>query len=430
MNGAVTLDIQRLGQRGEGVAQGPHGTVYVPYVLPGERVAAEIEGDRAQVLEILRPSPDRIDPICSHFGLCGGCAIQSLAPARYAGWKQDLLVTALSMGRVEAAVAPLVAAHGTGRRRATFHARAVKAVNVLADTLPAVGFMQARAHDIVEIESCPILSPDLAGALEASRAVATALAPIGKPLDILVTATPAGLDIDLRGCGRLDDPMTARLIAAAEAHRCARVSNHGEVVIEMRAPVVAMGKAFVLLPPGCFLQATQMGEDVLAAEVLTGVGHARKVLDLFSGVGTFALRLAEKATVHAADLEAKPLNALAKAAGATPALRPVTIEVRDLFRRPFSSVELSAYDAVVFDPPRSGAMAQVEQLAKSKVPVVVAVSCSPASFARDAAILVEAGYQLGTVTPVDQFLYSAHVELVAVFRRPAETIKKRRSLLS
>ncbi|WP_131194132.1 class I SAM-dependent RNA methyltransferase [Lichenihabitans psoromatis] len=430
MNAAVTLDILRLGQRGEGVAQGLTSSIFVPDGLPGERLAAEVEGDRGRILEILRPSPDRIEPICPYYGTCGGCAIQSLAPAPYAEWKRGLVATALSMAHVNAAVGSTVMAHGAGRRRATFHARAAKAVNVLIETPPAVGFMQARQHDIVAIAFCPILSPDMADALDASRAIATALASTGKPLDILVTATQSGLDIDLRGCGPLDDPTTARLIAVGAAHRCARISNHGEVVIESRAPLLTMGQASVYLPPGSFLQATQLGEDVLAAQVLTGVGSARRVLDLFSGIGTFALRLAERATVHAVDLEAKPLAALARAARNSPSLRPVTIETRDLFRRPLTSSDLAAYDAVVFDPPRAGAAAQAEQIAASAVPTVVAVSCSPASFARDAAILIAGGYQLGPVVPVDQFIYSAHIELVAVFRKATVSAKKRRSLLS
>ena len=191
-----------------------------------------------------------------------------------------------------------------------------------------------------------------------------------------------------------------------------------------------MGLAEVALPPGSFLQATALGEEVLAREVLAGVGTARRVLDLFGGVGTFALRLAATATVHVADLEAAPLAALARAARARPALRPVTVETRDLFRRPFAAADLARFDAVVFDPPRAGAEAQAEQLAASVVPTVIAVSCNPASFARDAALLVKGGYRLDKVVPVDQFIYSAHVELVAVFRRPVERGKRRRGLLS
>ena len=424
----MVLQVSRLGQRGEGVAEGPGGTVYLPDALPGEHVRAELDGERGRVIDIVRASPDRVAPVCPYFGTCGGCAIQSLALTPYAEWKRGLLVTALSMARVETAVEPLVAAHGAGRRRVTFHARVWGGVNVLAEPAPVVGFMRARSHDIVDIAFCPILAPGLAAAVPAARAIAAALAPTGKPLDILVTATPAGLDIDVRGCGPLDGAATKRLLMAAAGSDCARVSNHGEVAIEARAPLLTMGKASLHLPPGCFLQATAEGEEALARAVLAGIGDARRVLDLFSGVGTFALRLAERATVHAVDFETRSLVALARAASSA-SLRPVTTEARDLFRRPYGVSDLSGYDAVVFDPPRAGALAQAEQLAASSVPVVVAVSCSPATFARDAAALLSGGYLVERIVPVDQFLYSAHLEVVAVFRR-REKSRKRRSLLS
>lgn len=429
MTGLVTLDVIRLGQRGEGVAQGPAGPVYLPDALPGERVLAEVEGERGRVVDRVRASPDRVAPICPYYGRCGGCAIQSLAIPGYAGWKRDLLVTALSMAKVTAEVGPLVPAHGAGRRRTTLHARAARGVNLLVERSPNVGFMQARSHDLLAIAACPILAPALDGALPAARALAAALAPTGKPLDILATATPAGLDIDLRGCGPLDEAVTRAVVATADAHRLARVSNHGATVIEARPPVLAVGRAAVHLPPGSFLQPTEAGEAVLAAAILQAVGPARRVLDLFCGVGPFALRLAETATVHAVDLDPRPLQALRRAAGdAAPGLRPVTVEARDLFRRPLAPADLGAYDAVVFDPPRAGAEAQAEQLAASSVPTVVAVSCNPASLARDAAILLRGGYAIGRVTPVDQFIYSQHLEAVAVFRRPPA--RRRRSVLS
>lgn len=427
MSAAVTLVIERLGQRGEGVAAGP---IYVPDALPGEQVLAMIEGERGTRLEIVRSSPDRRTPICPYFGTCGGCAVQSLAEGPYAAWKRNLVVTALSMAGVVASVLPLVDAHGEGRRRATFHARAATGPNLLADRAPTVGYMRARAHDIVEIATCPILSPSLDGALPAARALAVVLRRTGKPLDILVTASGGGLDVDVRGCGPLDAATTAGAIAVAEAHDLARLSNHGEVLIGRRPACIEMGRASVAIPPKAFLQATARGEDVLATAVREGIGPARRVLDLFAGVGTFALRLAEAATVHAADGDPPALAALAQAArGARDVLRPVTVETRDLFRRPVGPAELAGFDAVVFDPPRAGAAAQVAALAASAVSTVVAVSCNPASFARDAATLMAGGYRLDPVLPVDQFRYAAHVEVVAVFRRPPLKAKRLRSLL-
>lgn len=427
MSAAVTLVIERLGQRGEGVAAGP---VYVPDALPGERVLAMVDGDRGTRLDLLTASPDRQPPICPYFGTCGGCAVQSLAAAPYAAWKRDLVVTALSMAGVPATVLPLVDAHGEGRRRATFHVRAAAGPNVLAARPPVVGYMRARAHEIIEIAACPILSPRLDGALRAARALAAALRETGKALDILVTASEGGLDIDVRGCGPLDASATARAVAVADAHDLARLSNHGEVLVGRRPPSLAMGRASVVIPPKAFLQATERGEEVLAHAVRDRVAAARRVLDLFAGVGTFTLRLAEAATVHAADGDPSALAALARAArAARDVLNPVTVETRDLFRRPFSPAELAVFDAVVFDPPRAGAAAQASALAASAVPTIVAVSCHPASFARDAATLIAGGYRLDPVLPVDQFRYAAHVELVAVFRRLPLTTKRHRSLL-
>ena len=413
-----TLIIDRLGQRGEGVAQGGRGRVFVPYALAGETVSAETGGERGRLLEVLAPSADRVAPICQHYGVCGGCAVQALRYDAYAAWKRGLLADALSHAGLTADVAPLVAAHGEGRRRVTFHARGHE-----------VGFMQARAHEIVEITHCPVLAPGLAHALRVSRAIAKTLASHGKPLDILVTATRSGMDIDLHGPGRIAAHELQRLIALAGEHDLARLSNHGVAIITRRDPVLQMGKAAVSPPPGVFLQATEAAEETLAALVSAAMPRARRVADLFSGAGTFALRLAAQAEVHAVELSPPALAALAAAANAVQGLRAVSIEARDLFRRPLAGDELAAFDAVAFDPPRAGAQAQAAALAQSAVPVVVAVSCNMASFARDAALLVAGGYALESVTPVDQFLYSAHVEIVGVLRKAPVAKARRKGLL-
>jgi 23S rRNA (uracil1939-C5)-methyltransferase len=413
-----TLTIERLGQRGEGVARGAEGPVFVPYALAGEYVEAETSGERGKLLRVLAASPDRVAPICPYYGVCGGCAVQALRYEAYAAWKRGLLVDALAHAGVKADVAPLVAAHGQGRRRVTFHARG-----------HVVGFMQARAHEIVEIAQCPVLAPALANALIVSRAIAKTLASHGKPLDILVTATLSGLDIDLHGAGKLAAHETQRLIWLAGEHDLARLSNHGAAIVTRREPSLAMGKAHVAPPPGAFLQATEAAEETLAALVSRAMPRARRVADLFSGVGTFALRLAAQADVHAVELSAPALAALAKAANNAQGLRAVTTEARDLFRRPLAGDELTDFDAVIFDPPRAGAQAQAAALAQSAVPTVVAVSCNAASFARDAAILTAGGYRLESVTPIDQFLYSAHVEIVGVFRKTPSARAKRKGLL-
>ena len=267
------------------------------------------------------------------------------------------------------------------------------------------------------IDRCPILDPGLDGALEAGWAVAEPLIKMGKPLDIQITATNSGLDVDVRGSGPLSTALITKLSAIAQKHRLARLTRHGELVLMRTPPVIAIGKAQVTLPPGSFLQATVAGEETLAALVAEHCKRAKHIADLFCGVGPFALRLAAKSKIAAFDSDAGAVAALQKAATSTSGLKPVKAETRDLFRRPLMPIELRDYDTVVFDPPRQGAQAQVTQLAASKVPVVVAVSCNVATFARDAKILIDGGYKIEGVTPVDQFRHTPHVELVARFSR-------------
>ena len=420
---AVRLAIDHLGRRGEGVAHRDGDTVYVPYALPGETVLAERDGERARIVETLVARPDRLEPVCPYYGTCGGCAVQTLPAPDYLAWKRDLVVTALAKAGLDAPVAPALDAHGAGRRRATFHSRLDA-----PRSPPRVGFMQARAHAIVDLAFCPILSSGMAGALPAARRVAAILSQSGRPLDIVVTATDTGLDLDLRGLGKDDDAQTRALISAAAALDLARLSNHGDVLVEARAPTLGMGRAALAMPPGAFLQATAAGEEALVVRVRAGIGGAKRVADLFCGVGTFALRLGETASVTAVDSERAALAALVRAAAGAPGLRQPKTELRDLFKRPLAEAELAAFDAVVFDPPRAGAAAQAAEIARSGVPRVVAVSCDPGTFARDAATLVAGGYRIESVEPVDQFRYSAHVELVALFTRPAAPPKKRKLL--
>lgn len=411
---AEKLVINRIGHRGDGVADTPGGPVFVPYALPAETVETEpVAGhaDRRHLIRVLEESTDRIAPICPHFGVCGGCAIQHWSEERYHDWKRSLVVEALSQAGIEAPVGALIDAHGEGRRRIVLHAR-----RGTRDILQ-VGFAALRAHEIVAIDRCPILAPQMSGAIAAAWSVAETLNDVRKPLDIQMTATDAGLDVDVRGSGTLNAKRTAQLAAIAEKHRLARLTRHGELVIQRAAPTVKIGRATVTLPPGSFLQATTEGENVLARLVDEAIPKAKAIADLFCGVGPFALRLAERARVTAADNDAGAAEALAKAAKSTSGLKPIDAQTRDLFRRPLTAKELSAFDAVVFDPPRQGAEAQAREIAASKVPVVVGVSCNAATFARDARILIDGGYKLKQVTPVDQFRFSAHVELVGVFER-------------
>jgi 23S rRNA (uracil1939-C5)-methyltransferase len=408
------LKIVRLGHRGDGVTDTSEGPVYVPFTLPGETVTVEpVAGhpDRRHLMRIDKPSHERSGPVCKHFGVCGGCSLQHWSLAEYHLWKRSLVVEALAQANVVAPVGDLIDAHGAGRRRAVLHAR-----RGTGDLLE-VGFTAPRAHHIIAIDACPILAPGLNGAIRAAWAIAETLKQTGKPLDIQTTATDSGLDIDVRGSGTLNAERLAALARVAEAHGLARLTRHGELVAQRTQPLLRVGRAEVPLPAGAFLQATAEGEAALARLVVSQIGKAKRVADLFAGIGTFALHLAERVRVSAADGDANAVKALERAAATTSGLKPIEAQARDLFRRPYVAGELKAFDAVVFDPPRQGAEAQARELAKSTVPIVVAVSCDAATFARDAKILVGGGYKLDCVTPIDQFRYSHHVEIVGKFQK-------------
>jgi 23S rRNA (uracil1939-C5)-methyltransferase len=410
---AEHLTIDHVGHRGDGVAFAGGHTVFVPYTLSGETVEtgpAADHPDRRFLLRVERASAERISPFCGYFGACGGCAIQHWQPDPYAAWKRRIVVDMLAHAGIECPVDDLIDAHGAGRRRITAHARRG------SDGELRVGFAAANSHAIVAIDDCPILDPGLHGALDAARALAEVLKPTTKPLDIQVTATDSGLDVDVRGSGPLPTAMIAALSRVAEQHRLARLTRHGELVLMRRPPVIGIGTAQVTLPPGSFLQATTAGEEALAALVVSHCKGAKHIADLFCGVGPFALRLATRVRIAAFDSDSGAVTALQKATS-TSGLKPIKAEARDLFRRPLMPQELRDYDAVVFDPPRQGAQAQVQQLAVSKIPVIVAVSCNAATFARDARILIDGGYRIEGVAPVDQFRHTPHVELVARFVR-------------
>ena len=408
------LVIHHVGHFGDGVAIDGGQPIYVPYALSGE-VADVLPSpghpDRRDLAHVITLSPERIEPFCPHFGTCGGCAIQHWQPQSYQAWKRNLVVETLSHSSIECKVGDLIDTHGAGRRRMTLHARQSQ------NGILRVGFAAAGRHEIIAIDHCPILDPALHGGIEAANDIAELLRPVSKPLDIQVTASDSGLDIDVRGSGPLDTAMLSQLSRLAEKHRLARLTRHGELVIMRSAPTVKIGKAKVTLPPGSFMQPTVAGEAALATLVFEKCKGAKLIADLFCGIGPFALKLAEKFSVAAFDNDAVAIAALQYAVKATQGLKPIEAAARDLFRRPLMPQELRDYDCVVFDPPRQGAQSQCQQLAASKIKHVVAVSCNPATFARDARILIDGGFTLNDVTPVDQFRHTPHVELVARFQR-------------
>ncbi len=407
------LTIDHLGARGDGVAHADGGPVYVPHTLAGETVTAARSGSRAEMIAVLEASPLRVTPPCKHFQTCGGCALQHMDYDAYNDWKRELVVDALKSRRVETAVEDMVRCRPCTRRRAVFAARKTERGVLL-------GYHAAMSHTVVPIEECPILLPAIVTRLDDLRRLAALFGPTKQTLRLAVTATESGLDIDVGGIAKVPEKIRMAVSQFAGEAGFARVSLAGEIVLEPRKPVVSFAGTPVELPPGGFLQATADAEQAMAELVTGHLAKSKRVADLFSGSGTFALRLARKAEVHAVESLEAALAALDRAARHGQGFRKVTHERRDLDRRPLTAKELSRFDGLVFDPPRAGAEEQAKQIARSDVAKVAAVSCNPITLARDLAILIEGGYRLLSVTPIDQFLWSPHVEAVALLEKPVK----------
>ena len=404
-----TLDILRIGHKGDGeTAEG----IYVPFTVPGDRVKAEVDGDRAKLVNIISPGPTRATPPCKHFTVCGGCVLQHLEPSAYSEWKRDQVAQALAQrGLGDIDIAPLVTIPPRTRRRAVLTAKLVEGAVM-------IGFQERGSHHIVDMAECHVLHPDLFALVAKLRIELAPILPEHARAEIDVMRADNGIDMSI-GVGRttLDGALRTRLAAFAAKLGLARLTVNNELVAQSHAPVIRWAGAEVTPPPGSFLQAVPEAERALQDLVVESVGNAKRIADLFAGCGTFAFALAQRAAVAAFDSETDAIAALTTAARNASGLKPITAERRDLFRRPLQPRELDAFDAVAIDPPRAGAKAQSEQLALSKVRRIVAVSCAPATFARDARILIDGGYTLTRVTPIDQFLWTPHIELVALFER-------------
>lgn len=407
----VTLHITDLGAQGDGVSEHDGRRVFVAGALPGETVAVELSGDRARLIEVVAAGSDRVGPRCSHYGECGGCALQHLSDASYLEFKRRQVVSALSFQRIEAAVDAVIALPPRTRRRAVFAAARVGRSVV-------VGFHGRRSHQIASVRDCAVITPGLTSLLPKLERLAAVAAPPKDALTIAVTETQTGFDVALTGVARgFSADARIRLVQVAGEMGVARLSINGEVAMERAAPLIRSGPAHVAPPPGGFLQACEPSEEMMVKLVQEATGGARRIVDLFAGSGTFSLPLAATATVHAVESDAPALAALDKAAKRAMGLKPVTVEKRDLFRRPLIKDELKRFDAAVIDPPRAGAEAQSRQLAASSVKRIAMVSCNAGTFARDLRILLDGGYRVARITPIDQFLWSPHIEIVARLER-------------
>ena len=414
------VTIESLGRRGDGVAAVAGGTVHVPATAPGDRATVALTGTgpgrfRGRLLDLLEAGPDRREPPCAHFGECGGCALQHLAPAAYSAWKTDLLRDLLARnGLDDATVEPLHFSPPGSRRRATFAIRRRR-----EDAI--VGFNERHSHRVVDLGACPVVLPQIAALIVPLRAWAETALQAGDRADAHVAMTDSGIDLLIRTVARLGGAGRDALVDMLAREGLARVARAhpkqegAEVLAEARPVRAVHGGVPVALAPGGFAQATADGEAVLTGFVLEAAEGAARAADLFCGSGAFALPLVRRGcAVYAADIDKAAIANLG-AAGRQAGLAALRTEARNLMRRPVPAGDLAGADFAVFDPPRAGAKDQAIEIAASRVPVVVAVSCDPGSFMRDACILTDGGYRLTRLQPVDQFTWSAHLELAARF---------------
>ncbi len=412
--------IESIGRHGDGAAALEGGIVHVPATAPGDRVTVALTETgsgrfRGRLLDLLQAGPDRREPPCRHFGACGGCALQHLTPDAYGAWKLDMLRGLLARNGLDAAVVePLHRSPPGSRRRATFAIRRRREGAI-------VGFSERHSHRVVDLAACPVVRPEIAALVAPLRAWAeTALQP-GDRAAAHVAMTDSGLDLLVRTAARLGGAGREALVdllareGLARAARAHPKQEGAEVLAEARPVRAVHGGVPVALAPGAFAQATADGEAALTGFVLDAAQGAASAFDLFCGSGAFALPLAKRGcSVFAADIDKAAVANLAAAARQA-GLATLHAEARNLMRRPVPAGELAGADLAIFDPPRAGAKAQAAEIAASRVPVVAAVSCDPGTFMRDARSLVEGGYRLTRLRPVDQFLWSAHLELAARF---------------
>jgi 23S rRNA (uracil1939-C5)-methyltransferase len=405
------LEIVRLGGEGDGVAEGLDGPIYIPRGLPGERYAVEPDASFRLVGEA--SAARRASPLCPHFPTCGGCTVQHMGEPLYRSWKAQLLTAAFTRAGLEITPEPMISVPHHSRRRATLAGRHEAGGFVF-------GYHAPQSHDIVPLSACAVLHASITAALPllADLAARAAPRPDGEArLSVLLCRE--GLDVTISAGRR---PANANLLAElariAASGPIARITLNGEPAVQRAAPTVRFGAVDLAPPPAAFLQAVEAAQSAMAAVILAALPkRVKRIADLFAGLGTFTFALAARAPVEAFDSDRRLADALSTAARGARGVKPITATVRDLFLDPLSPRELARFDVVIFDPPRAGAKAQAEAIARSDVGRVVAVSCNPATLVRDVKFMVDAGWRLERIVPVDQFLYTPHLEVVAVLAR-------------
>ncbi|WP_336278959.1 class I SAM-dependent RNA methyltransferase [Bartonella sp. CB175] len=408
MNNRVVID--HIEVNGFGISNTLRDSVYVPFTLPGEIATIALHGKYGKLITLEKSSPERVDAICQHFENCGGCVLQHWRADAYRSWKRQLVVDALKKFGIDIFVSPLIECGYHSRRRITLTVIATPKGHI-------IGFNRYLSHDVIELEECPVTRLEIMSKLNDIKMLCALISNNIKRFHVTITSVENGLDVALNGCVIQNEHIRQKMIHIALSRGIARLSVGGEVLVEQVKPLIHFGDVCIEFPTGGFLQATFEAESIMGNIILAHLKKAKNAVDLFSGVGTFALRMAKKVNVHAVENDEAALASLNRATRFATNLKTVTCEKRDLFRRPLSVKELKSFDMVVFDPPRAGAKEQVRELAKTAIPYVVAISCNPVTFARDLSILIAGGYTLEKVIPIDQFLWSPHVEIVAILRK-------------
>nr|CBI77517.1 putative enzyme [Bartonella rochalimae ATCC BAA-1498] len=408
MSSDVVID--HVGVNGHGIAKTAYGSISVPFTLPGEVVNVALHGKYGTPITLKEKSLERVDAVCQHFEVCGGCMLQHWHFDAYRSWKRQLVVDAFKRYGLDAVISPLIECGNYTRRQVTLTASVIQKNHI-------VGFNRYRSPDIIAIKECPVTRSEILSKLDDIRVICALLRNNAKRFHVTVTAVENGFDVALSNCVVQNEFTRQKMIRVALSCGITRLSIEGEVLVEQEKPVIHFGDVCVEFPIGGFLQATFEAETVMGEIILAHLKKAKNAADLFAGVGTFTLRMAKKMNVHAIENNGEALANLDQAARIATGLKTVVCEKRDLFRRPLSAKELECFDSVVFDPPRSGAEEQVNELDKTTVARVVAVSCNPITLARDLSLLVAGGYIIEKVVSIDQFLWSPHIEIVATLRK-------------
>lgn len=416
----LELEITEIGAGGDGIAKDGDDLYFVAGTCPGDRVSVKIgeekrHGITAELVEVIKPSKDRIAPPCQHFGICGGCSLQFLSDDAYSDWVKFKVENALAhqtLSHVTVLEPTISPAHA--RRRV-----ALKAMNAGGRIL--LGFNEKQSNTLVDLKECTISDPAVAEIIPKLKLVLKDVIPAGKPSNVHITRTYTGLDILVETKKTLTLDARQTLVEFANKYNIAAIhvddGGFNDPVIILREPLMKFGSVQVSLPPAAFVQATPDGEAALVKFVTEACRGAKRVADLYAGIGTFTFPLAANSQVLAIE-GAKAAHAALKAgANRAQGLKHIITDARDLARRPLSEKELDAFDVVVLDPPRAGAKDQIERIAHSSVNKVVSISCSPDTFARDARILCEAGFTIKEVQPVGQFRWTTHVEVAGTFER-------------